>query len=350
MDLNDIILLRGEEIRELLDGREKEVIEAVRLAYLAHGDGRSSLPHSTFLRFPHDPGSRIIALPAYVGDGLHVAGVKWIASFPRNLEAGLDRASATILLNSADTGRLAAILEGSLISAQRTAASAALAAAHLHRGLDATRVGIIGCGPIGYQVVRFLRAVFPELGGLLLYDLSEERAAYFGARCRGDLGPLEVEVARSAGQVLASVPLVAFTTTALEPHVRSLPDGPRPSTLLHVSLRDLAPEVVLACDNVVDDLDHVCRANTSIHLASQAAGGCGFVRCTLADVLSGRAPARPEQPGTTVVSPFGLGMLDLAVAKLVYDAAVERGSGTRFDGFAPVDWRAEGTLSPAGAA
>lgn len=340
MELNDILVVRGEEVRDLLDGREGEVMDAVATAYRVHAAGDSALPHSTFLRFPGDPGSRVISLPAFLGGRMHVAGMKWIASFPRNLEAGLERASATMILNSADTGRPRAILEASLISARRTAASAALAARHMHAGLDATRAGVVGCGPISLEVVRFLRVVFPELRELVLFDLSPERAASFGAVARRELGPLEVTLVDSVARVLESAALVSFATTALQPHVAAVPAGPGPQTLLHVSLRDLAPEVILAADNVVDDVDHVCRAQTSVHLAEQASGDRGFIRCTLADVLDGRAPARAGD-GLAVFSPFGLGVLDLAVAQLAYERALAEGVGTALDGFFPAPWDAE---------
>lgn len=249
--------------------------------------------------------------------------------------ARLDRASAVIILNSTQTGHPTAILEGSVISAKRTAAAAALAAKHLHAGRDASRAGVVGCGLINFEVVRFLRAVFPELTRLTVADLSAERAAQFKARCEAAFAGLEVEVAPDAGAALAAAPLVSLATTAIRPHIADLSDCAPGSTLLHVSLRDLSPEAILAADNVVDDVDHVCRAQTSVHLAEQLVGHRDFIRCTLADVLTGGAAPRRAADGVTVFSPFGLGVLDIALSKMVCDLGRANGRGVLIPSFIP---------------
>src|SRR4051794_31183059 len=123
-----VLILGRRDVKAVLDGADGTVLRTVRDTYVAHAHGETSVPHSVFLRFPGDDRNRIIGLPAYVGGPRPVAAMKWIASFPGNIDHGLERASAAILLNSVDDGRPVALVEGSVISARRTAASAAVAA------------------------------------------------------------------------------------------------------------------------------------------------------------------------------------------------------------------------------
>ena len=336
-----IAILPGAEVRAVLAGRELEVIQVVRMAYETHGDGDSSLPHSTFLPFPGQPQNRIIALPAYLGGACGVAGVKWVSSFPDNLQLGLDRASAVVILNSTQTGRPEALLEGSVISAKRTAASAALAAQCLLKGGQVGRLGMIGCGLINFEIARFLLAVFSDVETFVLFDQDGARAEQFKNKVRTISNEVEVEIAKDVKAVLRNSPLISIATTALKPHIGDVRECPRGSAILHISLRDLTPDVILSCDNVVDDIDHVCRAQTSVHLAEQLVGHRDFIRCTLADILSGRAPAKNGSETVSVFSPFGLGVLDLAVGKLVRDLALQEGLETVVGSFLPGAWLEE---------
>jgi ornithine cyclodeaminase len=329
-----LVILSGEDVAALLAGQETEVVGAVENAYLAHAAGKSSLPHSTFLRFPGDAVNRIIALPAFLGDGFEVAGVKWISSFPANVHRRMARASAVLILNDCESGRPVAVFEGSLISARRTAASAALGARLLLAGRTLGRVGLIGTGLINFEIARFLHVLLGARS-FLLYDLDVPRAGRFASALGRVLGDVETGIAKSTEEVLSGCSLTSFATTAISPHVSDLSMSPPDAVILHVSLRDLTPEIILACDNVVDDIDHVCRAQTSVHLAEQATGRRDFIRCTLADIVRGDVPARRGDGSVAVFSPFGLGVLDIAIGKLVLDRARVSGRGVRIASFLP---------------
>jgi ornithine cyclodeaminase len=332
------MILTGTEVLSVLSGRERDVIETVRVAYEVHNEGASSLPPSTFLRFPDDQMNRIIALPAFLGGEFGSAGIKWVSSFPANTEKGLDRASAVIILNSTNTGRPHVVLEGSIISAKRTAASAALAARALHQDSLLSSVAVVGCGLINFEIQRFLLSIFPSIKTLYVYDVNPERAVQFKQTCEETFKKVTAEVVTDLPTLFQTSSLVSIATTALQPYISDLSGLAPGSTILHVSLRDLVPEVILSCDNVVDDVDHVCRAQTSVHLAEQQVGSREFIRCTIGDVTRGKAPARGDGKGITVFSPFGLGVLDIAVAEFVYKNAAKVGAGTRIESFLPPPW------------
>src|SRR3712207_6288700 len=54
---------------------------------------------------------RIMAMPAYVGGGTRMAGIKWIPSVPSNPERGLPRGIGLIVLSDPDTGLPLAVMD-----------------------------------------------------------------------------------------------------------------------------------------------------------------------------------------------------------------------------------------------
>ena len=253
---------------------------------------------------------------------------------PGNVARGMERASAVTILNDRVTGRPAAVLEGSIISKQRTAASAALASKVL-APCEPVAIGFVGCGPINLAVAQFLAAVWPNVGRLMAFDLDPARAEAFGRELHNGHPGVEFRVAASLAEVLSECPMVAFGTTAITPYIDDLKACPADAVLLHVSLRDLKADAILSNHNIVDDLDHVNRAATSIHLASEQVGNTDFIHSSLGDILLGNANL-PERDGRKIIfSPFGLGVLDLAVADLVMKTLASEGGGTRVKSFLP---------------
>jgi 2,3-diaminopropionate biosynthesis protein SbnB len=311
-------VISGAQVQHALKGREEQIVELVEATYRLHAAGDSVNPPSYFLRFPDRPSSRIIALPASIGGQVRVDGLKWISSFPQNVAAGIPRASAVLILNDHDTGYPFACLESSIISATRTAAMAALAADRLSRTRHRpTRVGFFGVGLIARYIHTFLAGTgwsFEEIG---VHDMSADSAAGFRAYLQQAQAPGRITVHEDAEELIRSSDLVVFATVAGKPHVNDPAWFDHHPLVLHVSLRDLAPEIILGSANIVDDVEHCLKADTSPHLAEQLTGNRDFLLGTLDDVMTGRVTPPTDRP--LVFSPFGLGVLDLAVGKYVYD-------------------------------
>ena len=317
-------VISGAQVQRALRGREKQVTELVEATYRLHGAGDSVNPPSYFLRFPDRPTARIIALPASIGGQVRVDGLKWISSFPENVAAGIPRASAVLILNDHDTGYPFACLESSIISATRTAASAALAADRLSRGRSRpTRVGFVGAGLIARYIHTFLAGTGWSFDDIGVFDLHADSAAGFRRYLQPAGVPARVTVHESAEQLIRGSDLVVFATVAGSPHVTEPSWFDHHPLVLHVSLRDLAPEILLDSVNIVDDVEHCLKADTSPHLVEQRTGNRDFLAGTLDDVLAGRVSVPADRP--VVFSPFGLGVLDLAVGKYVFDEVARCG-------------------------
>ncbi|MGW0548470.1 2,3-diaminopropionate biosynthesis protein SbnB [Streptomyces altiplanensis] len=327
-----MLVIRQSDVEKLLSGKEKEHIEMVRATYELHEQGATTVPHSIFLRFPDQPANRIIGLPSYRGGENPAAGIKWISSFPGNIQSGTARASAAMLLNSLRTGHPEALLEGSLISAARTAASAALAAEMLTRENRPKGVSLIGCGVINLEILRYLKAALDGLEEVTIHDSSPVRAEEFARRCAEILPEARISLVASLDDALAAQSLVSFATSAGEPHTDLTAAAPG-TVVLHVSLRDIDPETLIQAHNIVDDADHVCRERTSLHLAEQITGGRAFIDASIGQLIAGTRQFTPSPKKVTVYSPFGLGVLDLALAVDVHRTARRLGLGVEITDF-----------------
>lgn len=324
----------GEQIDTAVRHGKRAILDTVEAAYRAHHAGHTVNPESQFLRFPDAQRNRIIALPAHIrgrGEGREsVTGIKWISSFPENIERGVPRASAVLILNDAVTGYPMACMEASIISAARTAASAISALRCLAHDATACprRVALIGAGVIARHVAGCLPLAELSIGEVMVHDLNIRYAESLASRIETQIG-LNARVEASLENAIRESDVIVLATTAVSPHIEDPGWLAHCPIVLHLSLRDLAPSIVMAAHNVVDDIDHCLRASTSLHLTEIATGHRRFVTTSLPHLLSGGEPPMRDRP--IVFSPFGLGILDIAVGRWVYEClAAEQAPIPRF--------------------
>lgn len=327
-----------------------EVIEAAKTAdpvavveetLRLHVDGRTTLPEEAYLPWTTSDGSsaRSLALPGAAWGDRPAVGIKVINSSLGNVARGLRRAHGLTLLFDPETSRPFAILEAEHLSTLRTAAYTAVSVTHLaNRPVE--RVGVIGCGSIGLAHVDLIDAMDPG-AVFALFDHDALRLAE--AKAILDDRSIVAVIESSARAAVEGADVVVTATTTTEGYISY--DWIEPGALVaHVSLDDLLPEVVARADLVlVDDwplvrddprrlLGRMYRSGNLLEPAAVPTGPVEgrprSVDGTLADVISGRHPGRQDERAVIVSNPFGMGILDVALAAQVAEAARSLGLGT----------------------
>jgi ornithine cyclodeaminase/alanine dehydrogenase-like protein (mu-crystallin family) len=316
----DVVAAGGLDVAATIDVVE----DALRL----HAVGDTRLPSKSALMWSDDLGSeetqgRIMAMPAYVGGSIALAGLKWIPSVPSNPARGLPRGIGLIVLTDPETGLPVAVMDGTIVSAARTGAVTGVSARRLARA-DARVAAILGAGVQARTQLSALEAVLPSLEQVRVWDIDDERAEAF--RQRSD----RVVPVANAEEACQGAGVIVAATMAPEPYVPADWLGPG-SLFCSVSSLDAEISCVERADLAVCDLwDHE-TGHASRPLARALAAGV-ISRddvVELPDLVAGRHPGRTADEQRIFSSPVGLAIEDVAAAARVYRRAEELGIGTR---------------------
>lgn len=301
-----------------------EVIETVGDTTAVLGNDDYQQPIKSYLRY-RDPRNRIISMPAFVGAQANVAGIKWIASFPENINQDIPRAHSVTILNAADTGIPFCIINSAVISGVRTAGVTGLV---LRRYLTAKpnrvglRAGIIGLGPIGkLHAEMMLQTCNDRIESYHVFDIKGVPDHF------STLLDKKLVVENDWRPIVERCDIVITCTVASTPYIRGV--RPRPGSLhLNISLRDyeaaFAEYVRLM---IVDKWEEVCRENTSIELMHLERGLKKTDTVSIYDVAFGRCFDQIGDGDVVMFNPMGMAIFDIAVGKMVYDKAREQGVG-----------------------
>jgi len=286
-----------------------EAYDAVRAAFVAHHRGDWTMPPKVYVT--NYPAGDFRAMPALGGGH---ALLKWVTSFPANLARGLPTVTGLVLLSSAETGQLEAVLDAAAVTALRTAAAAVVAADALARP-GASSVAVVGCGVNGAETVRMLVAHGQRP---VVWDVDPGRreavASRFGAT-----------VARSAAEALGCDVVVTVTpgTAALFPE-GSLQDGQHVSLMgadgpgkAEVAVGELA-RARLFCDDW-EQASHGGELTAAVAAGLVDRSAVTDLGAVLANDADGRSSARE----ITLFDSTGLAIQDLAIAVLAYAKAAD---------------------------
>ena len=282
-----------------------EAVERTHAAFLRHHAGEWVMPAKTYVDAP--PHGDFRAMPAR-GDG--VAILKWVTSFPGNPSRGLPVVAGALLVSSAETGELLAILDCGAVTSLRTGAAAAVSAQALAREGAAT-VGLIGCGVNGGWAARCLAAIGFEDGVCAdpRAESAEELAAELGWRTgsREEAAAQDVVVTVTPGDepvVLASDlrPGQHFAVLGADAHGKA----------------EVEPEAIERCRLFCDEWEQASKGGELSTGVSAGLVERGGVR-DLGAVLAGDSAGRTSPDEITLFDSTGLAIQDLGIALAVLD-------------------------------
>lgn len=329
--MSDFLCISNNVVKEMLSNPEIN-IQIVEKAYNDYSTGKAVCPESVFLRFPWEGKDRIIGLPAYLKEPESI-GIKWTSSFPQNRTLGKQRASAVVILNDTKTGYPVACIEGALISAVRTAAFATLATKNVLTEKP-LKIGVIGAGFISKNIIEHIIGMnmFPEI--LSFYDIDRNQSSrckdFFSEKFQG-----EIELSETVRDVSNNADLIILATDAIAPHINEIGLFKPNSLILHISLRDFSSEIMKNCINVTDNIKHAIREGTSLGNAYNKYGKEKMQIYRLHEILHNEEIKKiiGKKTKPIIFSPFGLGVLDIAMAQYVYDSAKLSGLGQEIHNF-----------------
>lgn len=300
----------------------KILVDVIGNALSTKDQGDFAQPIKPYLRY-RDLKNRIIAMPAFVGGETDTAGIKWIASFPSNLDKSIPRAHAVTVLNNSLTGEPMCILNSTLISGIRTAAVSGLV---LQRYLDSRKskvkklnAGVIGLGPIGRLHIQMLNSLLGErLDTIYVFDKRTIDISQFG-----DVNN-KVQVCKTWREVFSKSDV--FTTCTVSDQ-RYIDLEPMPGSLqLNVSLRDFQPQCRKFMDViVVDDWEEVCRENTDIELMYKQGLLTKKDALDLHEFVIGNR--KYDSNETIMFNPMGMAVFDIAISSYYYKTALREKLG-----------------------
>ena len=311
-------------------------VARIREVLALHAKGETLLPDEAYLPWTGPDGSscRSLNMPGMIRGGLDVAGTKIINASLGNPARGLPRAAGLVVLFDLDTARPRTLMDGTGISALRTAAVSVCAIEELAAATGS--LALVGCGPLAAAHVTLMCQRFPELAEVRLFDRIPERASALAATL-----PVTVRVVGSAEEAVRGADVVIPVTTTTEGYLplEWLAPG---AVVVNVSLDDVLPDVVHGAGLVVVDdwglvaaddrrlLGRMLRAGELYGPHEEKpAGRARRVDAELGEILVGAHPGRTARDEVVLVNPFGMAIADLAIAAAV-ERTVRQGGGGRW--------------------
>jgi alanine dehydrogenase len=313
------LLLDRNSIKNLI--RISDVINVVEEAFRMCGEGRGKMPAKTYLSLEHGD---FRAMPAALPGS---AGVKWVNVHPKNPSRGLPSIMAILVYNDPETGYPLAVMDATEITAYRTGAAAAIASKYLARH-DSHTIGIIGAGFQAHTQILAHAELFNPIT-INVFDVSK------AAVDRLTQSLSQFPIRNCSIQETVASDIVCTLTPSQSPIIRK--EWIKPGTHINAvgadapGKQELDPSIIKESIVVVDDIKQASGSGEINVPIQKGTYSVSEVYGTLAEVVAGKKRGRAHNNDVTVFDSTGIAVEDIAVAKLLFEKAQQRGGYPSID-------------------
>ena len=321
-----MIVLSGSDVETLLD--LDRLVDAVAAAMADLSSGRASTPPRVAAAIP-DRHAMLAAMPAFLPSAGALTA-KLVSLFPQNKDRPTHQ--AVICCFDPDNGTPVALMDGTHVTASRTAAATVVATRLLARR-DSSVVSVIGTG---VQARTHARALVRMSGVEILRVAGRDEKNVKALVEQFNAEGMQAEAALSIEDAVRSADIVCATTHADRPVVRR--EWLRPGTHINSVGYNSAGEGEVDAATVRDAV--VVVESRDAALAPPPAGAVEFRRAIeqgvitqdhigaeIGELLTGARTGRTDSTQLTLYKSVGVAVQDAAAAALILQAAEDRDIG-----------------------
>lgn len=273
--------------------------------------------HHHTMKVPGQADATMLLMPAWQ-PGKRI-GVKLVNVFPDNTKRGLPSISADYLLYDGETGRALASMDGSVITARRTAAAAALGAKFISREESQT-LFMVGAGRVGSMVPHAIRTVRP-IRRVLVWDLKQEAAEALCTELQSAGMDACAELDLRAG--VGEADIISCATLSTKPLIEgaSLKPGQHLDLIgsFTPEMRETDDDAMRIAEVYIDTSTALMESGDLVFPLKSGAITEGSLIGTLTSLCRGEVAGRTDPAAITIFKAVGTALEDLAAASLVYD-------------------------------
>lgn len=312
--MTEVLVLNDSDVRRLHE--PAALFDALADALRSLSAGEASVPPRVAA---HSPTGLLGAMPGHVpGAGM---GAKLVTYFRDNHAHDRPAHQAIVALFDPEDGTPRAVMDGTYITAARTATSAAVAARALAEP-GARSLAVVGAGVQGRAHLAEFTRVFDADDVRVASRTPEHADALAAGHDRARAVPTFEEAVRDADVVClctdSDTPVVSWPWLRPGAHVSSVGSG-----------HEVDPETIAAASVFVESR---AVATSPFPAGSRELSGRDPATVTeVGEVLLGRHPGRRSTTEVTVYKSMGHAVEDVAAASLVHAAALATGAGIRVD-------------------